>query len=96
MGVLHAAWAVFAVLLCGAFAFCLLRRTRRTSKSLGIVLASAGVLAASVGLGGALIPSPANAVVGPVGSGFTVTPGDLAFILKQIKISERHARQPAR
>jgi Ca2+-binding RTX toxin-like protein len=32
--------------------------------------------------------------VGPaaVGNGFTVTPGDLAFILKQIKIGERHSR----
>jgi Ca2+-binding RTX toxin-like protein len=28
---------------------------------------------------------------GTVGSGFTVTPGDLAFILKQIKIAEHHA-----
>ena len=27
----------------------------------------------------------------PVGQGFTVTPSDLAFILKQIKIAERHA-----
>ena len=33
----------------------------------------------------------ATAVVGPVGQGFTVTPADLAFILKQIKIAERHA-----
>src|SRR4051794_20895145 len=32
-----------------------------------------------------------NAAVGPVGSGFSVTAGDLSFILKQIKISERHA-----
>jgi Ca2+-binding RTX toxin-like protein len=29
---------------------------------------------------------------GTVGNGFTVTPGDLAFILKQIKIAERHSR----
>ena len=34
----------------------------------------------------------ASAAVGPVGSGFTVTPSDLAFILKQIKIAERHSR----
>src|SRR6187549_3776760 len=34
----------------------------------------------------------ATAAVGPVGSGFTVTPSDLAFILKQIKIAERHSR----
>ena len=27
---------------------------------------------------------------GPVGAGFTVTAGDLSFILKQIKIAERH------
>jgi hypothetical protein len=33
----------------------------------------------------------ANAAVAPVGQGFTVTPSDLAFILKQIKISEQHA-----
>src|SRR3954470_319276 len=35
--------------------------------------------------------SSSAAVAGPVGSGFTVTAGDLSFILKQIKISERHA-----
>jgi Ca2+-binding RTX toxin-like protein len=35
--------------------------------------------------------SPASAAPGPVGQGFTVTPGDLAFILRQIKISEHHA-----
>ncbi len=34
---------------------------------------------------------PADAAA-PVGQGFTVTPSDLAFILKQIKISERHSR----
>jgi hypothetical protein len=33
----------------------------------------------------------ANAVTAPVGEGFTVSPSDLAFILQQIKISERHA-----
>lgn len=32
----------------------------------------------------------ANAVVAPTGQGFTVTPSDLAFILKQIKIAEAH------
>src|SRR4051794_20302130 len=39
--------------------------------------------------------SPANALVspppGPVGNGFVVTAGDLSFILKQIKIAERHS-----
>ena len=32
----------------------------------------------------------ANAVQAPVGEGFTVTPSDLSFILKQIKIAEAH------
>ena len=36
--------------------------------------------------------SVATAAVGPVGSGFTVTPADLAFILRQIEIAERHSR----
>src|SRR4051812_1380800 len=34
----------------------------------------------------------AQAAIAPAGQGFTVTPGDLKFILKQIKIAERHAR----
>ncbi|MEP7017976.1 MAG: peroxidase family protein, partial [Actinomycetota bacterium] len=34
----------------------------------------------------------AHAAVAPVGNGFTVTAGDLSFILRQIKISERHSR----
>src|SRR4051794_5046569 len=38
-----------------------------------------------------LASNTAHAVVGPVGNGFTVTAGDLSFILKQIKIAERHA-----
>src|SRR4051794_37333570 len=38
-----------------------------------------------------LAATSAQAAVAPVGNGFTVTTGDLAFILKQIKISERHA-----
>jgi hypothetical protein len=33
----------------------------------------------------------ANAVQAPVGEGFTITPSDLSYILKQIKIAERHA-----
>ncbi|HKS00863.1 MAG TPA: peroxidase family protein [Arthrobacter sp.] len=33
----------------------------------------------------------ANAVQAPVGEGFTITASDLSFILKQIKIAERHA-----
>jgi len=33
----------------------------------------------------------AQAAIAPPGQGFTVTPGDLKFILKQIKIAEHHA-----
>ena len=36
--------------------------------------------------------TPAADAAAPVGQGFTVTPSDLAFILKQIKIAERHSR----
>ena len=35
--------------------------------------------------------TPANAVQADPGAGFTVTAGDLSFILKQIKIAERHS-----
>ena len=55
------------------------------------------MLAAAVCLAAATLPSQgksdqAKAAAGPVGNGFTVTPADLAFILKQIKIAERHSR----
>ncbi|MCU1657802.1 MAG: heme peroxidase, partial [Pseudonocardiales bacterium] len=43
------------------------------------------------GLVPGVVASAARAVPAPVGNGFTVTTGDLAFILKQIKISEHHA-----
>src|SRR3954471_20082510 len=36
-------------------------------------------------------PGSAQAATAPTGQGFTVTPGDLSFILKQIKIAEHHA-----
>ena len=40
---------------------------------------------------GGFAPVPAQAQIGPVvGSGFTVTAADLAYILKQIKIAEYH------
>ncbi len=38
-----------------------------------------------------LLPPSAVAAVGPVGAGFSVTAGDLSYILKQIKVAERHA-----
>src|SRR6476646_223532 len=36
-------------------------------------------------------PSRAKAATPPTGQGFTVTPGDLKFILKQINIAEQHS-----
>jgi hypothetical protein len=52
-------------------------------------------LASSMLVGIALSPltvlAPAAEAAAPVGQGFTVTPSDLAFILKQIKIAEHHA-----
>ena len=40
---------------------------------------------------GVFIAAPAHATPAAVGQGFTVTPSDLAFILEQIKIAERHS-----
>ncbi len=52
-------------------------------------------VATALALGTAALPAAllatAGAAVAPVGQGFTVTPSDLAFILRQIKISEQHA-----
>src|SRR3954452_13937129 len=49
------------------------------------------MLAAAFVMQGLVAMSAANAVLAPVGNGFTVTAGDLSFILKQIKIAERHS-----
>src|ERR671933_1131783 len=38
-----------------------------------------------------LRPSRADAALAPAGAGFTVTAGDLHFIMKQIKIAEHHS-----
>ena len=77
------------------------RRARRTSsRSLATrrrsgrrATAVAATLAVVVSFMGSMAISPPRALgaVAPTGQGFTVTPGDLSFILKQIKISERHA-----
>jgi Ca2+-binding RTX toxin-like protein len=50
------------------------------------VVAEVGAVAVS-----AVRTSGANAAPAPPGQGFTVTPGDLHFILKQIQIAEHHA-----
>ncbi|WP_304441378.1 peroxidase family protein, partial [Kineosporia sp. R_H_3] len=61
------------------------RRGARRARSAVAFLASAAVVLTGVGVSAA---APAKAVVG---QGFTVSPADLEFILKQIKISEYHA-----
>src|SRR3954453_14206182 len=90
MAVIAAAWAGFGMFSCCAVWFFVVRRTRSVRSSLSIVVSAAALIAGVVGLGATVI-SPAGAAVAPTGNGFTVTPGDLAFILKQIKISEHHA-----
>ncbi len=57
---------------------------------MGVALVSVVALATAAALGVARGTADAG-VSNVVGSGFTVTPGDLAFILKQIKIAEHHA-----
>src|SRR4051794_31566452 len=59
---------------------CVLRRTNR-----------ALALAVAVVLPLGLSHATALAQTAPTGNGFTVTAGDLSFILKQIKIAEHHA-----
>ena len=61
------------------------RRGRRAKPA----VAFAAAIAMGVAGVPAVLASPAFAA-GTVGQGFTVTTGDLAFILKQIKIAERH------
>ncbi|MGY2874413.1 Ca2+-binding RTX toxin-like protein/methionine-rich copper-binding protein CopC [Marmoricola sp. URHA0025 HA25] len=65
-----------------------LSRSRRSQTRRASVFVA--VLAVVMTFLSPLMPS-AQAVVAPVGQGFTVTAGDLSFILKQIRIAERHA-----
>src|SRR3954470_3807885 len=61
-------------------------RPKQKIQMLAAVAATVGILGTGLVTGAG---SPAAA--GTVGSGFTVTASDLAFILKQIKIAERHS-----
>jgi Ca2+-binding RTX toxin-like protein len=56
-------------------------------RSIGAIAVAAVVVGTA---SGALVQS-ATAATAPVGNGLVVTAGDLSFILKQIKIAERHA-----
>src|SRR4249919_3272218 len=59
---------------------------RSRLRILGAATAALALISISV------VTSPVvHAAPAPVGQGFTVTPSDLAFILKQIKIAERHS-----
>ncbi len=62
------------------------RRRRLTAVVATLAVATTTVLQAVIAT------TPATAEAAPVGQGFTVTTSDLAFILKQIKIAERHTR----
>ncbi len=53
------------------------------------LVAAASVLVLPIAL---VLPAATAQAKAQVGQGFTVTPSDLAFILKQIKIAERHSR----
>jgi Ca2+-binding RTX toxin-like protein len=64
------------------------RSKRRVSKMrAALALMLPAVLGTSTLLNSVSLPKVAAA---PVGQGFTITPSDLAFILKQIKIAEAH------
>src|SRR3954449_4092467 len=63
----------------------LLHRTAAVSAML-FLIAEVGMVAV-----GSVRPGRAEAATPPTGQGFTVTAGDLKFILKQIDIAERHA-----
>src|SRR5438067_3995892 len=65
-------------------------KPRRKRARIGLALVSVLVIATAAGLGVGRNSAHAG-VSNVVGNGFTVTPGDLAFILKQIKIAEHHA-----
>ena len=67
------------------------RRTprKRSGRPVAAVTATLAVVASLLGTLG--VATPVQGAVAPVGQGFTVTAGDLSYILKQIKISERHA-----
>src|SRR4051812_21876610 len=66
-------------------------RTRRRGVTRSRPFSALCALALVLGLGLQLgMMQPASAASGTVGNGFVVTAGDLSFILKQIKIAERH------
>jgi hypothetical protein len=66
------------------------RRKKRSKQSMSFrTVAAATTMMMPIAMGLPVVA--ANAVQAPVGEGFTITPSDLSYILKQIKIAERHA-----
>src|SRR3954452_14039342 len=65
--------------------------TRPRTWTLVAALACTGAAMLPTGARTDMVPD-AQAAPAPVGQGFVVVPSDLAFILKQIKIAERHSR----
>ncbi len=67
------------------------RRTTRLKKAVRSVFRVGVGVSLCTAMLAAVPGGPAQAATAPVGNGFTVTAGDLSFILKQIKIAEHHA-----
>ena len=65
-------------------------RGRRKAAKKAVAGVSSVLIAVAMLPLGALYSTSANAALAPDGNGFVVTTGDLSFILKQIKIAERH------
>src|SRR4051812_17794748 len=63
-----------------------IHRTAAVSAMLFLVAEIAAIAVSTVR------PGQARAATAPTGQNFTITPGDLHFIMKQIKIAERHSR----
>ncbi|MET3932980.1 peroxidase family protein [Arthrobacter sp. OAP107] len=65
------------------------RRKKHRKQSISFrMVAAATTLMMPIAMGLPVVA--ANAVQAPVGEGFTITPSDLSYILKQIKIAEAH------
>src|SRR3954471_8133546 len=62
-----------------------IHRTAAVSAMLFLVAEIAAIAVSTVR------PGQARAATAPTGQNFTITPGDLHFIMKQIKIAERHS-----
>ena len=67
------------------------KRMRRSWKQKKVIVPAIAALVPLGLMAGSAVVTGSGASQAVVGSGFTVTPADLAYILKQIKIAEHHA-----